>query len=213
MDVRRLLNTPLRRRLPSEILETPSPPIPLSQLSTQSWDSQNGPRPSRESFTSKSSQSDLLQTPIKQQYAPTLTRTDRIRIKTAFDFNILPEEIRKKYGYTISQIQRAKNLRLTPQVYRRGGKPKIDTPRRSTLEQWLLESPSRRHLSFRYISTIVPPDLQGFGPKAIRTAFKLVGYSRRVVKRKGFSNDPEVMYERVNFAREGLTWIPERLFY
>ena len=124
MDVRRLLNTPLRvRRLPSEIPETPPPPIPLSQLSTQSWDSQNGPRPlsqlstqswdsqngpkpSREpSFISTSSQSDLLQTPKKKgPYAPTLTRSDRIRIKTAFDFNISPEEIRKKYGYTISQI-------------------------------------------------------------------------------------------------------------
>jgi hypothetical protein len=137
MDIHRLLNTPPQRRLPSEILETPPPPppplpIPLSQLSTQSWDSQNspcpllqlstqswdsrnGPRPSRESsFTSASSQSDLPQTPKKGLYVPTLIRTDQIRIKTAFDFNISPEEIRKQYGYTISQIQRAKNLRLTP---------------------------------------------------------------------------------------------------
>jgi hypothetical protein len=116
MDIHRLLNTPPRRRLPSEILETPPPPppIPLSQLSTQLWDSQNGPRPLSQlstqswdsqngprpplcesSFTSASSQSDLPQTPKKGPYAPTLTRTDRIRIKTAFDFNISPEEIRK----------------------------------------------------------------------------------------------------------------------
>jgi len=116
MDLQRLLNTPPRRRLPSEIPETPPPPLPLSQLSTQSWDSQNGPRPPRESSVPGSSQSNLLQTPKKQkqEYAPTLTRTDRIRIKTALDFGISPEEIRTKYGYIISQIQRAKNLRFTP---------------------------------------------------------------------------------------------------
>jgi hypothetical protein len=125
MDVRRLLNTPPRRRLPSKILEAPPLPLPLSQLSTHSWNSQNEPRPSRESsFTSGRSQSNLPRTPKKQQYAPTLTRTDRIRIKTAFDFNISPEEIRKKYGNTISQIQGAKTLQLTPQVHRRGRKPK-----------------------------------------------------------------------------------------
>jgi hypothetical protein len=165
------------------------------------------------SLTSISPQSDLPQTPKKGPYAPTLTRTDRIRIKTAFDFNISPEEIRKEYGYTITQIQRAKNLRLTPQVHRRGRKPIIDTPRRSALEKWLLESPSRRHLSFRHINAIAPPDFQGCGPQAIQTAFKLVGYGRRVAKRKGFSDDPEVMQERVDFAEEGLTWTPERLFH
>jgi hypothetical protein len=140
MDVRRLLNTPPRRRLPSEILETPplppTLPLPLSQLSTQSWDSQNGPRPSRESSIALiSPQIDLPQTPQKREYAPTLTRSDRIQIKTAFDFNISLEAIRKKYGYTISQIQRAKNLRLTPQVHRRGRKPLINTPTRHRFKQ------------------------------------------------------------------------------
>jgi hypothetical protein len=199
MDIHRLLNTPPRRRLPSEILETPPPPppIPLSQLSTQSWDSQNGPRPlsqlstqswdsqngprplCKSSFTSASSQSDLLQTPIKKgPYTLTLTYTDRIRIKTAFDFNISPEEIRKQYGYTISQIQRIKNIRLTHQVHRRRVKPKINTPRRSALEKWLLESPSRRYVTWRYIREIAPPDLhlQDYRLYAMRTAFKLVGY-------------------------------------
>jgi len=156
----------------------------------------------------------LPQTP-KKQYAPTLTRTDRIRIKTALDFNISPEEIRKQYGYTISQIQRAKSLRLTPQVHRRGKKPLIKTPTRHRLEQWLLESPSRRHISFRHIGTLAPPELgiQDCGPQAIRTAFKLVGYSRRVAKRKGFSDDPAVMAERLAFAKEGITWTPEKLFH
>jgi hypothetical protein len=167
MDIRQLLNTPPHtRRLPSEIPETPQLPIPLSQLSTQSWDSQNGPRPLSQlstqswdsrngprpshesSFASIGSQSDLPQTPKKKgPYAPTLTRSDRLRIKTALDFNIPPEEIRKKYSYTISQIQRTKNIRLTPQVHRRGTKVKINTPTRQRLKKWVLESPSRRHVA------------------------------------------------------------------
>jgi hypothetical protein len=138
MDVRRLLNTPPRRRLPSEIPETPPPPLPLSQLSTQSWDSQNGPRPPCESSTALiSSQNNLSlpQTPQKQRAPPT-TRSDRIRIKTALDFNISPERIRQKYGYTISQILRAKTSRLTPQFKARcGRKPKVNTPQRHQLEQ------------------------------------------------------------------------------
>ena len=34
----------------------------------------------------------------------------------------------------------------------------------------------------------------------IRTAFKLVGYGRRVIKRKGFSKDPEVVAKRLAFV-------------
>jgi hypothetical protein len=40
-----------------------------------------------------------------------------------------------------------------------------------------------------------------------------VGYGRRVAKRKGFSDDLEVMQERVDFVKEGLTWTPTRLFH
>jgi hypothetical protein len=50
------------------------------------------------------------------------------------------------------------------------------------------------------------------GEEAIRTAFKLVGYSRRVAKRKGFSDDPEVCQERFDFATEAKGWSKERLY-
>jgi len=45
----------------------------------------------------------ILKTPQKQ-YTPCITRSDRIRIKTALDFNIPWEKIHKKYGYTNRQI-------------------------------------------------------------------------------------------------------------
>ncbi len=36
-----------------------------------------------------------------------------------------------------------------------------------------------------------------------------MGYGRRVTKRKGFSDDPEVIAERLAFAEEAITWTPE----
>jgi hypothetical protein len=161
------------------------------------------------------SQSQPPRTPQKERAAPT-TRTDRIRIKTTLDFNISPEKIRKKYGYTLHQIARAKTLRLTPQFKARyGKKPKVDTLTRHRLEQWLLESPSRRHIAYRHIRELTPLklSLQDCGEQAVRTAFKLVRYSRRVSKRKGFSTDLEVIAKRLAFAQEGITWTPNRLFH
>jgi hypothetical protein len=47
----------------------------------------------------------------------------------------------------------------------------------------------------------------------MRTNFKLVRYGRRVAKRKGFSDHPDVMAKRVPFAKlKGRTWVPERFF-
>jgi hypothetical protein len=231
MDIHRLLNTPPRRRLPSEILETPPPaPIPLSQLSTQSWDSQNGPRPptpfSQLTTQSWDSQNGPRPSPSplpspspprtpKNPRAAELTRSDRIRIKTALDFGHKPKEIIAKYPYTLRQIQWAKEHRVTPQKQRTGRhKPKIETPKRKELETWFLQSPSRRYIPFRSIPAFLPPSLglQDCQEQAIRTAFKLVGYGRRVARKKGFSEDPGVMRERVDFAEEAITWTPERLF-
>jgi hypothetical protein len=48
--------------------------------------------------------------------------------------------------------------------------------------------------------------------KAVRTAFKLVGYNRRVAKRKGFSDDPKVIIEHLDFAIEAINWSKERLY-
>jgi hypothetical protein len=39
-----------------------------------------------------------------------------------------------------------------------------------------------------------------------------VGYSRRVAKRKGFSDGPDMIVERVTFIEERITWPRERLY-
>ena len=210
MDIQSLLCTPKTPRIEyiyevpdsqaSNDSLSPSPshsPVSLSQASTQSWDSQNGPRPP--------------QTPIRRVYAPLTTRSDRIRIKTALEFGHNPREIHSKLGYTLRQIQHAKDHRNTPQQHKRGRqKPAIDTPKRQRLEQWLLASPSHRRTAYKHIPRMIP-ELEPFGDIAIRTAFKLVGYGRRTAKRKGFSDDPKVWQERLDFANEAIYWPFERV--
>jgi hypothetical protein len=61
-------------------------------------------------IANESPESNMLQTPQKQTKSLPLTRTDRIRIKTAIDFGYTTKEIHEKYGYTIAQIQRARVL-------------------------------------------------------------------------------------------------------
>jgi hypothetical protein len=108
--------------------------VPDSQASTQLWDSRIGPRPSESPPLDYDSQINTPQTP-RRQLNPLLTRSDRIRIKTALDFNILFYKIQDKYGFTINQIRTARDApRLTPQRNRCGRKPKITTPKRRQLE-------------------------------------------------------------------------------
>lgn len=212
MDIQDLLCTP---KTPTRLIyEVPdsqasddalSPsPVPASQATTRTWDSQNGPR--RESQISTQ---DVPQTP-KRVYAPLTTRTDRIRIKTALELGHNPREIHSKLGYTLRQIQHAKDNRVTPQKQTRGRKPAIDTPTRRRLEAWITASPSHRRVAYKHISAVAP-EFQ-FGEMALRTAFKLVGYGRRVAKKKGFSDDPDVWDERFDFASEAINWSRQRLF-
>jgi transposase len=50
------------------------------------------------------------------------------------------------------------------------------------------------------------------GERAIRQAFTEIGYVRRASKKKGFSNDPRVMRQRLEFAEQGIQWTRERLY-
>jgi hypothetical protein len=138
MDLQRILNTPLRQqRFPSEIPETPQQfsetsllseevpetplclhtPLRLSQISTQSWDSQLGPRPenllnSQEPpseeppseeppFEEPPSQEPLF-TLIKRSYYT--SRDKCIAIRTVLLFNIPYKDICQKLKVTKQQI-------------------------------------------------------------------------------------------------------------
>ena len=96
--------------------------IPNSLASTQSWDSQNGPRPhepdsqSTRSWDLQNGPRPPQETPYTPQKERSLctTHIDRIRIKTALDFGIPYALIRERYRYTEHQIQWARRAQLTP---------------------------------------------------------------------------------------------------
>ena len=140
------------------------------------------------------------------------TRDQRIAIKTALLFKVPWSKIRQELHVTNRQIQYANRHRVTPQKKKKcGTKAKLSTPRKKALEEWLLESPSRRHIPWRQIP-LCAPEFSDIGEHAIYTAMKSLGYCRRVAKRKGFSDDPEVMHQRLEFARQAINWSQERLY-
>jgi hypothetical protein len=156
-------------------------------------------------------------TPTKKAYSQETTRSDRIRIKSGLKFatpRTVYRTYRDEYGYSLRQIQFAQTQPDTPKRSKRcGRKPVIPIEKARELKEWLLSDPAHRFVPFHYLPTYAPDlGLQGYGFEAIRTAFLRVGYGRRVAKRKGFSDDPAVIAKRLAFAREGITWSPERLF-
>ena len=150
MDLQQILNTPTRpARLP-EIPNTPDIPTPPSRASTQSWDSQNGPRPDGSMIAELDSQSSRIYQPSQPSANDTLaepttplrrnletSRDKRLQIQTALLFNVPYDEIRKKLGVTNKQIWRAKHSRLTPQKSRAGRHALLNTPQKTRLSSGL----------------------------------------------------------------------------
>ena len=145
-------------------------------------------------------------------YSTVTTRDDRIAIRTALLFKIPKADICKTLQVTRRQIWLARHSRVTPQKHNCGRKPLLKTPKRKELEEWLLESPSHRRIRYDLIPLHAPQlELERVGKHALQTAFRLEGYARRTSKKKGFSSDPAVMNERLEFAKIGITWSRERL--
>jgi len=103
MDPQAVLSTPTIPRRHTEIPNTPDIPTPLSRATTQSWDSQNGPRPSP-TLSSESLSPLLLFSPTPLHRNLETLRDKRIMIKTALLFNIPYKEIYEKLDVTNKQI-------------------------------------------------------------------------------------------------------------
>ena len=215
-------------------------PIPPSQQTTQSWDSRNGPRSSSLHSTpssappipeslltsgphppsvqdSQASSSQVISSsrphslrPHKYNTYVKCSRDTRLQIQTALLFRVPIPKIMETLDVTDGQILYAKNHRTTPQKSARAGRhPKLHTPQKKILEEWLLNSPSHRHVKFSRIPHYLPE--LAAKEKAIRIAYKWLGYGRRVSRKKRFSEDPRVMQERLTFAEDGITWPRERV--
>jgi DDE superfamily endonuclease len=206
--------------------------IPDSQKTTQSWDSRDGPRfaasPSlRPTPSSPAPHPDSLFTSPRgpppfiqdsqadsqlsngsndsmRSISTDCTRDKRLQIQTALLFKIPWAQIKETLDVTENQIRWAKHHRLTPQKSKSGRYAKLHTPEKTQLKEWLLSSPSHRHVAYHKIPHFLP-QLHA-KEQAIRTAIDEIGYCRRVSRKKGFSDDPEVCQERLDLAEDGKTW-------
>jgi hypothetical protein len=197
----------------------PRPQINESQQTTQSWDSRDGPRPVTPGFLTHSQllpNSLLASQPSPPLFIPDsqeessqsqpsqgsnnpfsswaraidCTRDKRLQIQTALLFKIPWAQIKETLDVTDSQIYYARSHRLTPQKSKTGRHAKLHTPEKTQLKEWLLSSPSHRHVAYRKIPHFLP-QLHA-KEQAIRTAVQDIGYCRRVSRKKGFSDDPAV---------------------
>jgi len=136
------------------------------------------------------------------------SRDKRLQIQTALLFKILLAQIKETLDVTDSQIYYAKHYRLTPQKTRAGRHAKLYTPEKTQLKEWLLSSPSHRHVAYHKIPHFLP---QLGGEQAIRTAVDELSYCRRISRKKGFSDDPTVCQERLDLVQDGSTWPRSRV--
>ncbi len=130
-------------------------------------------------------------------------------IKTALKFKHSYKEICDVLPVTNYQIWWVKHHRLTPQKNKTGRHPLLHTPEKKTLKDWLLGSPSHRRVPWRRVPHYLPQ--LNAKEDAITTAFRDLGFCRRTSHRKGFSDDPRVIAERLAFAQDGLTWTRSRV--
>jgi hypothetical protein len=139
--------------------------------------------------------------------APETSRDKRLQIQTALLFRIPHAEIKERLDVTDFQIKYARNHRLTPQKARYT--VKLHTPEKAKLKDWLLASPSHRHVAYHKMPRYLP-QLHA-KETALRTAIQDIGYCRRVSRKKGFSDDPEVCKERFDFTAEAKDWEQSRI--
>jgi hypothetical protein len=130
-------------------------------------------------------------------------RNKRLQIQTALLFKILCPQIKETLNVTDGQISYTKYHRLTPQKSKTGRHAKLHTPEKITLKEWLLASPSHRYMAYSKIPHFLP---QLWGKQAIRTAIDEIGYCRRVLRKKGFSDNPKVCQEKLDLVEDGSTW-------
>lgn len=140
---------------------------------------------------------------------PDTDRDTRLMIQTALFYHVSWRTIRESLQVTNRQILYAKKHRPTPQKSHLRHK-KVTTPQRALIENWLHESPSHHHIAPRNIPHYLP-ELGEVGEKAMHSAIDLLGYCRRSSKKKGYSDDPVVCRQRLEFAREALNWTKERV--
>lgn len=138
-----------------------------------------------------------------------LTRDQRIEIRALREYARLSyEEIFRITPYTFRQIQTACTQPLTPR--KRHRKPRIRTPQRQQLKDWIQEhltDPEFRFLPWSDIRLLLPFPLSSYGEAALFAALQALGWKRRKRPRKIRRTEANKR-ERVAVAREWLQLRP-----
>ena len=128
--------------LPDSLASQPSPPlfVPDSQAEPSQAEPSQGSSQGSNTWTR----------------AIDCTRDKRLQIQTALLFKIPWAQIKETLDVSDSQINYTKNNRLTPQKSKTGRHAKLHTPEKTTLKEWLLSSPSHRHVAYHKIPHFLP---------------------------------------------------------
>ena len=136
-----------------------------------------------------------------------LTRDERIAAKAlrfhgGFTYKAIAQKMRK----TPQQIQDACILPATPRKNeKREGA--IGPELREQLRAWMEEDPRRREIPWDDLRFYVPEPLSSYGPTALKTALRTLGFRRRIRPRK-VELLPAQREARLAFAEEQLRLHP-----
>ncbi|PMD60921.1 uncharacterized protein K444DRAFT_527311, partial [Hyaloscypha bicolor E] len=127
----------------------------------------------------------------------------RLQIQIALLFKILLPQIKETPDITDNQIYYIKHYCLTSQKTRAEKHAKLYTPEKIELKKWLLSSYYYYYVAYSKIPHFLP---QLGDKQAIRIAINSINYCCRILRKKGFSDDPKVCQERLDLVENGSIW-------
>jgi len=145
--------------------------------------------------------------PVPKCSTKSTTRDQRLQAQTLYyTAGWSEQEIALQLNLSINQVQYAIAHRITPQKHRSGVKPRINTPQRKALVEWVTSSKETRSVPWPDIPSIL--HLQ-CGEKAIRRALRKEGYVRGIARRKP-PLTPKQIQDRLDWAWDHWLWTDEQ---
>lgn len=141
------------------------------------------------------------------RHSTPLTRDDKVEIRALrkhckWDYF----KIAQATGKTFHQVQDALTGPMTPQKHRRGAEAAIKSPEKNALVEFLRTDPLHRKLPWADLRYYIP-GFELYGQRAIATALRSLGYSRKIRPRRIQLTDRHKA-DRLAFAYEQLALRP-----
>ena len=135
------------------------------------------------------------------------TRDERLKVYTLYyDAHWSIDQIMLQLNLTRRQVEYALQHRLTPQKHLTGARPKLNTPMRKRLIEWITTNKKTRREDWYAVPSIFHWNV---GYHAIRAALHKEGYVRRVARQKPPLTE-EQRATRLRWALEHQNWTWEQ---